>query len=61
MGELPERHLYRRGGGAGAKISTEYIPFADEKLEADWHTQGVTRILLDFENVEKIYIEVEKI
>lgn len=46
---------------AGAKISTEYIPFEDKALEADWCTQGVTRILLDFENVEKICIEVEKL
>lgn len=45
----------------GAKISTEYIPFADPPLERDWECEGVTRILLDFENTEKICIKVEKI
>lgn len=55
---LDGRYLLRSGG---AKISAEYVPFADEKLEADWHVQGVTRICFDFENVEKICIEVEKI
>lgn len=55
---LGERYLLR---ATGARISAEYIPFADAKLEADWHTEGVTRILFDFENAEKICIEVEKI
>lgn len=46
---------------AGARISAEYIPFEDEKLRADWHTDGVTRILFDFEDTDKICIEVEKL
>ena len=45
----------------GAKIATEYVPFADAPLERDWECEGVTRILLDFENTEEICIEVEKI
>ncbi len=45
----------------GAKISLERIFFEDKKLEADWHTDSVTRILFDFEDTEEICIKVEKI
>lgn len=45
----------------GAKITTEYIPFADASLERDWQCAGVTRITLDFDSTAEICIKVEKI
>ncbi len=55
---LGERYRVR---AEGAKISLEQILFEDDRLEKDWHTDRITRILLDFENVTEIRIEVEKI
>jgi hypothetical protein len=46
----------------GAKISTEQVLFEDKRrLEDDWKTDRVTRILFDFEGAEEICIKVEKI
>ena len=55
---LGQRYGLRAEGG---RIRTEFIPFTDPLLERDWGCTGVTRILLDFENTEKVCIEVTKL
>lgn len=55
---LGQRYGLRAEGG---RIRTEFIPFVDPLLECDWGCAGVTRILLDFENTEKVCIEVTKL
>ena len=55
---LDQRYGLRAEGG---RIRTEFIPFADSKLEHDWGCPGVTRILWDFESTEKVCIEVTKL
>ena len=40
---------------------TEYMPFEDAHLEFDWQCEGVTRIVVAADNVEKITIKIEKI
>lgn len=53
---LGGRYRLRAPGG---RIRTEYLPFADPILRRDWNCEGVTRIFLEFENTDKICIEVE--
>ena len=55
---LGQRYSLRAEGG---RIRTEYIPFTDPLLERDWGCTGVTRILLDFENTEKVCMALTKI
>jgi hypothetical protein len=38
----------------------EFIPFEDKKLEADWKTNGVTRILFSVEGAQTITLTIEK-
>lgn len=51
---------YRISSDVG-EISTEYMPFEDAHLEFDWQCEGVTRIVVAADNIEKITIKIEKI
>ena len=51
-----------RVSAEGAKLSLEKAFFNDKRrLEEDWGTDHVTRILLDFEDAAEICIKVERI
>ena len=50
---------YRISADCGV-LTTEYIPFADSKLETDWKADGVTRILFSVEHTNRITLTVEK-
>ena len=51
---------YRVKASAG-RIRTEFVPFNDDKLYADWLCDGVTRIIIDAEITDKFVLTVEKI
>ena len=55
---LDERYRVQADGGV---LRTEYMPFADAKLETDWHTAGVTRILFEATDADRMRLTVEKI
>ena len=54
------KDAYRIYADCGA-VTTEFTPFQDPKLESDWNTNGVTRILFTAENAKEIRITVERI
>lgn len=55
---IAERYLVRADKGT---LSTEFLSFADEKLEREWGCDGVTRILFSCNGEEAITLSVEKI
>ena len=50
-----------RLSASGCKVETEYMPFDDPKLEADWNRKGVTRILFHSTGANQITVIAEKI